>query len=236
MRSVTVQTQIAFRLRQALIQGQFQPGEALKLRDIARRFGTSMQPVREVIKQLVAEQALEALPNRSARIPMLSREKLEDLIQVRIAVEGLAAALAAKHVKAQDIDKLRKLLNRQPKDEVEHIVRHRDFHFILYRVARSTTLLPIIERLWLQLGPYLRLATHNVRSLNDTGLKYHYAVIDALERRDAKAARKAIEMDIRGSAALFSVKPAPQSAANDQLRISRAAARNASAIRQSPRV
>lgn len=236
-RSTTVQAQIACRLRQSLIQGRYRPGEALKLRDIAHKFGTSMQPVREALKQLVAEQVLEALPNRSARTPVLSAEKLKDLIQVRIAVEGLAAGLAAKHVTAKDIRALRKLIARQPRNEVDHIVRHRDFHFTLYRIARSSTLLPIIERLWLQLGPYLRLATHNVRSLNESGLAYHYAVIDALERRDAAAARKAIEMDIEGSATLFSVErlQRPRTARRAAARAPQTAGRNGSAIRPAPR-
>ncbi len=198
-----MQTQIAAKLREAIVQGRFLPGEALKIRDIAEAFGTSTQPVRGAIKHLVAEQALEALPNRSARVPLLRAEKLEDLTQVRIAVEGLAVALAVKNVGAKDIARLKKILNLRPRDEAEHLANHRDFHFSLYRLSGSTTLMPIIESLWLQLGPYLRQATHVVigQSMED---QYHLALIDALERGDDRAARKAVESDIRGSAQLFS--------------------------------
>lgn len=202
----TVQTQITASLREAIVQGRFLPGEALKIRDIADAFGTSTQPVRGAIKQLVAEQALEALPNRSARVPLLRADKLEDLTRVRVAVEGLAVTLAVKHVARKDIANLKKILNRRPQDEAEHLANHRDFHFSLYKLSDSSTLMPIIESLWLQLGPYLRQATRGVigQSMADD---HHLAVVDALEQGDARAARKAIEADIRRSAGFFSTQP-----------------------------
>jgi DNA-binding GntR family transcriptional regulator len=198
-----VQTRIASQLREAIIQGRFVPGEALKIRDIAEAFGTSTQPVRGAIKHLIAEQALEALPNRSARVPLLRKDKLVDLTQVRQAVEGLAVSLAVKKVQPKDIARLKKLLSLRPRDEAELLANHRDFHFALYRLSGSTTVMPIIESLWLQLGPYLRQATHLVIGQNMSD-KHHLALIDALERGDERAARKAIESDIKGSSEFFS--------------------------------
>ena len=215
--SGTVQHQVAARLREALVQGRFLPGEALKIRDIAEAFGTSTQPVRAAIKQLVAEQALEALPNRSARVSLLNNDKLEDLTRVRIAVEGLAVVLAIGHVVPKDIARLKKLISLRPRDEAEHLANHRDFHFTVYRLSGSTTLMPIIESLWLQLGPYLRRATHVVIGQNMED-QYHVALIDALERRDERAARKAVEMDIRGSVAYFSRRPAAEGSGREWLR------------------
>lgn len=201
--SATVQLQVETRLREALAQGNFLPGEALKIRDIAEEFGTSTQPVRAAIKQLVAEQALQALPNRSARVPLLSSEKLEDLTQVRIAVEGLAVTLAVTRVTPRSITQLKKLMAQRVRNESQQLAQHRNFHFAVYRLSGSSTLMPIIESLWLQLGPYLRQATGFVvgQALID---QHHVALMEALERGDDQAARKAIEADIRGSAAFFS--------------------------------
>ena len=198
----TTQTRIAERLREAIVQGRFAPGQALKIRDLAEAFGTSTQPVRGAIKQLVAEQALQALPNRSARVPLLERAKLDDLTRVRIAVEGLAVELAAERATAADVRALRRLLKWRARDEAEHLAGHRDFHFTAYRLADSPTLMPIIESLWLQLGPYLRQATMLVQgqAMED---RHHLALIAALEAHQPLAARKAVEADIRGSAALF---------------------------------
>lgn len=206
-----VHAKIAAQLREALVQGRFVPGEALKIRDIAEAFGTSTQPVRGAIKQLVAEQALEALPNRSARVPLLRADKLQDLTLVRIAVEGLAVSLAVPRVTPKDIAQLKKLLALQPRDEAEHLANHRDFHFTLYRLSGSSTVMPIIESLWLQLGPYLRQATHVVIG-QSMAEQHHISLIAALERGDERAARKAVEADIRGSARLFASQPQAQSA------------------------
>lgn len=205
-----VHARIATQLREALVQGRFLPGEALKIRDLAEAFGSSTQPVREAIKKLVAEQALEALPNRSARVPLLRAEKLQDLTRVRIAVEGLAVSLAVPRVTPRDIAQLKKLLALKPRDEAEHLANHRDFHFSLYRLSGSSTVMPLIESLWLQLGPYLRQATHIVigQSMAD---QHHLSLIDALERGDERAALKAVEADIRGSAKLFGSLPQAQS-------------------------
>ena len=72
----TVQTRIHQQLRDLLMCGRFQPGQPLKMQELADLFGTSTQPVREAIRQLVAQKALEALPNRTARVPILSLERL----------------------------------------------------------------------------------------------------------------------------------------------------------------
>lgn len=215
--SGTTQLRIAAQLREAIIQGRFLPGEALKIRDIAEAFGTSTQPVRGAIKQLVAEQALEALPNRSARVPLLRSEKLEDLTRVRIAVEGLAVSLAVQHIGPKEIRQLKRLLQVRPQDAAEHLASHRDFHFTVYRLSGSTTVMPIIESLWLQLGPYLRQATESVigQSLED---QHHVALIAALEAGDERAARKAIEMDIRGSAGFFSSRAQTSASGGSWLR------------------
>ncbi len=198
--------EIAARLREALVQGQFMPGEALKIRDLAEAFGTSTQPVRSAIKQLITEQALEALPNRSARVPLLRLDKLEDLTRVRIAVEGLAVALAVQQVTPQAMRQLQKLIRVKPRDESQHLANHRDFHFAVYRLSGSTTLMPIIESLWLQLGPYLRQATSQGFHLDGMGHLHHHALLKALEERDEQAARQAVEQDILGSASLFTAQ------------------------------
>lgn len=196
------QAVVTARLREAIAQGRFAPGEALKIRDIAQAFGTSTQPVRAAIKQLVTEQALQALPQRSARVPLLSHEKLDDLTRVRIAVEGLAVSLAAERATRADLRELKALLKRRPQSEDEALAGHRAFHLAVYRLSGSSTLMPIIESLWLQLGPYLRQATRLVRGQGIED-KHHLALIAALEASDRRAAMRAVEADIRGSAALF---------------------------------
>jgi DNA-binding GntR family transcriptional regulator len=158
-------------------------------------------PVREALNRLAAERAIEALPNRSMRIPALSREALRDLMETRFAVEGLAVARAAVNMNAPTLARLRELIAAQSETDAEHISeasaqQNRAFHFTIYRQSGSTVLLPIIESLWLQFGPYLRVASERFDGREGRGTNFHVEIVEALARGDAKAARAALESDI----------------------------------------
>ena len=75
----TIQERVYSALREKLMRGGFAPGQKLKLAELARAFGVSAMPVREALNRLTAERALESLPNRTVRVPQLSRESLQEL-------------------------------------------------------------------------------------------------------------------------------------------------------------
>src|SRR5580698_2501335 len=88
----TVQERVYCALRDQLMRGGFEPGQKLKIAELAEAFGTSAMPVREALNRLAAERAIESLPNRSVRVPALTKSSLQDLMETRFAVEGLAVA------------------------------------------------------------------------------------------------------------------------------------------------
>ena len=91
----TVGRQVHAGLREWLISGALSPGDKLWLRTVGERLGVSMTPVREAVSRLVADAALEVLPNRAVRVPVLSLAKFEELTAIRLAIEGFAAERAA---------------------------------------------------------------------------------------------------------------------------------------------
>ena len=198
----TLQEQIYRQLRHFLMVGRFRPGQPLKIRDIAESFETSMQPVREAIRQLTAEQALEASPNASTRVPVLDDEQLEDLRSVRLAVEGLAAERAVARIDARAVAELARILSAEhAADEAMQveasIARNLEFHFRLYSHSGSTILPSIIEGLWLRLGPCIRDAADAVNARGEKkGVAYHSDILKALRKKDGRAVRDAIEHDI----------------------------------------
>lgn len=197
----TVQGQIYLALRDKLMRGGFEPGRKLKVVDLAETFGTSAMPVREALNRLIAERGLESLPNRTVRVPALSNERLEDLKQARFAVEGLAAARAAARATPELIDRLRALIGAQSQTDEDHFSeasaeQNRAFHFAIYQHSGSAVLLPIIESLWLQFGPYLRVASEKFDGRDGRGTNFHSELVEALERGDQEAARAALEADI----------------------------------------
>jgi DNA-binding GntR family transcriptional regulator len=183
----TVQERVYGVLRDRLMRGGFEPGQKLK--------------IAEALNRLAAERAIESLPNRSVRVPALSKDALQDLMETRFAVEGLAVARAAANMTAETLAQLKELIDAQSETDAEHISeasarQNRAFHFTIYRQSGSTVLLPIIESLWLQFGPYLRVASERFDGREGRGTNFHIEIVSALARGDGKAARAALESDI----------------------------------------
>ena len=81
-------------LARGLMAGMFKPGEAVTLRTLAKRLGTSAMPVREAVSRLIAERALVLLPNRSVIVPRMSRARFTELTETRQILEGMVAEAA----------------------------------------------------------------------------------------------------------------------------------------------
>ncbi len=205
----TVQDGVYQRLSEALMSGRLDPGQQLTIASIAEMCGTSHMPVREALRRLAGENALEVASTGSAYVPAVSRARLDDLCDARIINEGAAGARAVAAVDARMIRTMETVMADYFEAAREHDLagmtsRNQVFHFTLYRGSASPVLVRIIETLWLQFGPYLRLLTRRVEpSLQplepDTYTRHHYDMIAALKCGDAKAVSKAIAADIKAT-------------------------------------
>lgn len=190
-------------LREALMNGDFHPGQRLVVRSIAEEFQTSAMPVREALRQLVSEEALFDHANRGVIVPEASVEVISDLTRVRCSIEGSAAGWAASTITRAELETVR-VLDGEMKDRAtrgaaaDYLSLNREFHFAVYRAARSTVLLPIIERLWLRAGPWLNIMREEATL--GMGLDHHAEIIDALEKGDGERARRAVVTDISDAA------------------------------------
>lgn len=188
-------------LSQALMTGVFRPGEPVTLRQLVKSLGVSMMPVRGAISRLIAEHALEMLPNRSVIVPRMSREKFHELWQLRQALEGQAAAEACRRADRVLVQRLR-AVNQElrasitARDLRTTLLANRDFHFIIYEASRLQVVPSVIGTLWLQAGPFLYFSYMAKKSLW-TAFQ-HSRIIKAFEARDSARAREAIEQDIGG--------------------------------------
>src|SRR4051812_15946588 len=104
----TLGQKVHFELRGLIMAGVLSPGEKISLRTMAGRLGVSMQPVREAVSRLVADRALEVMPNRAVRVPLLTLEQFRELTAIRLAIEGFAAERAAHGRTAQDLAAMRR--------------------------------------------------------------------------------------------------------------------------------
>lgn len=209
--SETLGQRVYIELRNFLIAGGVRPGEKVTLRNLTNSFGTSLMPVREAVQRLVAEGALELLPNRAIRVPLMTRTRVQEILRIRLALEGLAVEEAAKVIQPETIDHLEALNgafreNMQTSEDTGRQFRaNKEFHFTIYRAAEMPMLMGMIEKLWVQVGPFLHFSL-GVRH-REEGSKYapecHDRLIQALRRRDGKAGYEALAGDLRGAVDLM---------------------------------
>lgn len=195
-----VQDEVLARIQRGLMVGAYMPGQVMSLRKLAAHLGTSPMPVREALSQLVAANALEALPNRSVRVPQLTLSRLRELAEVRVAIEGMATRNACANTTPRLVRELEAINDRltsaiDHRDIVGCLETNQEFHFHLYRAARSEVLMPLIEALWLQCGPTLCLTLLAPNIPWDASA--HKEILQALRDRNPASAERAMAQDIR---------------------------------------
>jgi DNA-binding GntR family transcriptional regulator len=192
-------------LKQTVLAGGFKPGEVMTLRALAKRLAIGETPVREAVKRLTSEGAFEALPNRSARIPVLDRREIQQILDLRIMLESNAAALAAQNITLHQIERLRGLHKSMgaavaADDSQAYGELNMAFHFEIYRIADNRTLARLIEALWLRMAPFVSrtrsLITSDPSQAWYVACGQHEALLLAMQTRDAEAARAAMRADL----------------------------------------
>ena len=97
---------VYFALHDAFTRGEFAPGDTVNLRGLADQLGTSMTPVREAVRRLVAEGALIDTPSRTLMVPPFDATRMEDLKRARLALETLVLDQAIDRLDDRTLDKL----------------------------------------------------------------------------------------------------------------------------------
>lgn len=205
----SLQERVYQELARSLMHGVFAAGQVLRMQALADRLQVSIMPVREALARLVSDQALEMMPNRSTRVPLITPERLEDLANVRCLIEGELVRLAAQKIEKATLQSLRDMTAAceaafaKPLDDEQVSVTsglNYQFHFTIYGVAGSDVLLPIVRSLWMQSGPIVRAsALVYGRKPSMTAVHHHWALIEALAAGDAEASVTALHNDITQS-------------------------------------
>lgn len=204
--STSLHDEIYSSLRQALIVGDFIPGQTFTIRTLAKQFGTSFIPVRDALKRLFAEHALSMQQNRSFCVPRMTRRRFQELLQLRLSLEAMLARRAAEVITVQTIRALEQVNAEMqaavPANEVRrYLASNQRFHFMIYAAADSQAIFPIVESLWMQIGPFLNgvFTSAGTRNARDN----HTQVLKALRRHDGVAAAEAICSDLADAADLI---------------------------------
>jgi DNA-binding GntR family transcriptional regulator len=190
-------------LRTAILTASFKPGQKLTVRAISEAFEVSTMPVRAALTRLVAEKVVVAQPNGTVIIPVLTRAMFEELVGLRILLEGVAAHRAAGLITLAELEEVERealviSTATRENDAKAYLEGNYRLKFTVFRAARSPALEDLIERVWLQVSPFMSFYMEDVGGQAETD-RYHQ-LVDALRRRDGEAARVAMQSDILGGA------------------------------------
>ena len=180
-------------LRQAIITGEFAPGERLMEIALANRLGVSRTPVREAIRKLELEGLVVMIPRKGAEVAKITEKDLRDVLEVRSSLEELAAELAAERMNDEVKEKLEKALKEfeeaiESDDNAAIADSDVDFHDVIFEATGNARLIQIINNLREQMYRY------RLEYVQDT--EYHTVLLNE-HRELAKAMVEGRKEDAR---------------------------------------
>ena len=186
-------------LRLRMITGKITPGVGLSTRGLALELGVSQMPVRDALSRLAAEGAVRIRSKRKIEVPLMTEARFTDLLECRLLLEPEAAVQALPHIDAARLRHLREIDNAldaamENGDVIGYMENNFAFHFNIYRANTRETLNHLIETLWLQFGPFMRVVYGRYGTANL--IDQHRVALDAIEAGDRQGLRAAIASDI----------------------------------------
>ncbi len=186
-------------LRYRLITGKIAPGVGISTRGLAQQLGVSQMPVRDALSRLAAEGAVEIRSKRKIMVPVMTRARFEEIMHCRLLLEPAAAVDALEHI---DAARLRAI--READASTDQALRDGDvngymesnfrFHSLIYQANGMETLNRMIEMLWMQFGPFMRVVYGRFGTANL--VDQHLVATQAIAERDAARLHSAIAGDI----------------------------------------
>jgi DNA-binding GntR family transcriptional regulator len=184
----SLQERVYRQLREAIISGDFVPGERLVETTLAAQLGVSRSPVREAIRRLEQDGLITFTPRRGVAVDSPTVSEVEDVYSVRAVLEVLATRLAARRRTSKHLDALRRAVAR-----MEHSISLRDtpavvradgdFHRIIVEASGNAKLKEILTGL-LDVIRRARLAAHSRPGWSETALDMHHGILVAIEQQD----------------------------------------------------
>lgn len=199
LRDVVFQT-----LREAILKGDLKPGEHLMELQLASKLGVSRTPIREAIRMLELEGLAVTVPRKGAEVARMTEKDMEDVLQIREALDELAVKLASQLITEDELLEL-----KQAMDDFEHSAKLKDvkeiaradvaFHDTIYHATNNPKLESMLSNLREQIYRY------RVEYLKDEKsypvlMREHHEIYDALEAHDISYAAEVMHRHLENQA------------------------------------
>jgi len=142
------------RLKDRIVFLDYKPKQVLNIKDLAKEFGVSPMPIREVLILLETEKLVHIIPNHGIYVTDVSFQELKDVFEVRLFLIGLSGRLAAQRVTKEELSKMKELLKKikQEKDRNILIQLDAEFHDLINYSTKNQSLAETLKRLRNQIG------------------------------------------------------------------------------------
>ncbi len=194
-KTYTLADQVFERLETDILSGKYSRGDNLAEMDLCQELGVSRTPIREALRRLQQEHLVEE-SGKSLKVLGITREDLEDILELRLRTEGLAAAKAARGITEEQLAELKETLELQEfylgKHDSDHIKgMDSKFHELIYRFSGSTVLYDTLTPLHKKAQRYRKRSVEN-DSRAQASVEEHRAIYEAIAAHDEQAAAEAI--------------------------------------------
>ena len=200
---------VADQLRTAILEGRMKPGEWLRQEKLAQELNVSQMPVREALKELAAEGLIEHVPYRGARVVEFDVADVTDLYEHRAFLEGRAAEFAAANITPGEIQELKGMATQMAVIPAEGIAQYRKinrtFHELIFSASKHEYLIRTLTQMWeafptMLIGNFAMTAQQPLPERDKQDHDEHLTIIAALEARNEKQARSAMQAHILSAA------------------------------------
>jgi DNA-binding GntR family transcriptional regulator len=213
-------------LRHSILGGDFAPGQRLVEEELAATLGVTRQSLRAALLDLTTEGLVERIPNRGARVRVVSTEEAVQITECRMALEALCAVKAALHVTDEEAAQLRELgesLKRAVSEgnPFKYSELNRELHRRVGVISRQTVAVGLLDKLHGQLVRHqFQLALRPGRP--EVSVREHLAILNAIADRKPEEANLAVRAHLASViSALRAADTATARAANQQPRTSK---------------
>jgi DNA-binding GntR family transcriptional regulator len=197
--ALSLREQVYDDLRYRLITGKIAPGVGISTRGLAQQLGVSQMPVRDALSRIAAEGAVQIRSKRAVIVPPMTAARFSEIMALRLVLEPMVAAQALPHITAEGLRRV-----RAADAATDDALRDGDvnaymecnfrFHALIYSAAPMPVANRMIESLWMQFGPFMRVVYGRYGTANM--VDKHQAATKAIAAADPGALQEAIKADI----------------------------------------
>ncbi|MBQ7954549.1 MAG: GntR family transcriptional regulator [Lachnospiraceae bacterium] len=187
-------------LRQAILTGELKPGERLMEIHLANRLGVSRTPIREAIRKLELEGLVIMIPRRGAEVAKITEKSLQDVLEVRRALDALSVELACERISEEELIQLKNACDEfekatHTKDPKKIAKADVELHDIIVKATGNSRLVQMVNNLSEQMYryrfEYIKDASKHQRLIDE-----HRVIYESIRNKDKTTASETAKLHI----------------------------------------